>query len=50
MTEEAEERSRSSDRVPSRLLLSDRDWSEAVLDLFDIPPMGRLVFAMLFSS
>lgn len=49
-TDEADERSRSSaDRLPSMLLLSETD-SDEFLDLPDIPPMGRLLLAMFFTS
>lgn len=47
--EDADERSRSSDRLPSMLLLSDVE-SEEFLDLPDIPPIGRLLLMMLFTS
>lgn len=52
VTDEADERpSRSSvtDRLPSMLLLSEMD-SDEFLDFPDIPPMGRLLLAMLFTS
>lgn len=50
VTEDADERSRSSaDRLPSMLLLSETD-SDEFLDLPDIPPMGRRLLAMVFTS
>ena len=49
VTEDAEERSRSSDRLTSMLLLSETD-SDEFFDLPDIPPMGRLLLAMLLTS
>ena len=50
--EDAEEWSRSSDRRsdPSMLLLSEAAESEEFFDLPDIPPIGRLLLAMLFTS
>lgn len=49
--EDAEERSRSSERLPpSMLLLSEAAESDEFFDLLDIPPMGRLLLAMLFTS
>lgn len=47
--DEAEDGSRSSERLASWLLLSDTE-SVELLFLLDKPPIGRVLFAMLFTS
>lgn len=49
VTDEADDGSRSSDRLASWLLLSDAE-SEEFLFLLDKPPMGSVLFAMLLTS
>lgn len=49
VTDEAADGSRSSDRLASWLLLSDAE-SVEFLFLPDKPPIGRVLFAMLFTS